>query len=459
MKLFKNIFLLALGAVALSSCDKDYSLPPLEGYVYDGPKANVTIAEVKEKVAAEQDKPAVITEDWVVKGFITGNDASGNIFKSIYVQDETAAISINVDQSSMDATYKLGQEVYINLKGLCLSVYGGQKQIGELNGYLYRMPITIFEEHVKKNGYPNPENVKPVVIEDFSTVNDKVEYMTNRLVELKNVYFENGGKNTFAEATGFGNENVKDAKGNVIVVRTSNYAKFAQDKLPVGKGNLIGILGKFRDTWQLTIIKAEDILDFDGIPVKEETKPSEGETEQKETIYLLQEFKVKNNEKLPKPWPKLNDYKEKLVTPMTFEASDFLSIRNVGGLNNIWFGANFDNAITIKDIDVKDAKKVNLRVEIGGDINDKNGVTEQDLNALAITVNGKKLDVPSKVINAETRNKPFAFDFKDIAVDGKMEIKFQSIAEQNKGGLRLYSVKVFAPAKDNGPVKPVVENK
>ena len=65
------------------------------------------------------------------------------------------------------------------------------------------------------------------------TVNLDVTKMTYRLVQMEGVHFENGGKNTFAkvETKEYGEENLKDAYGNVIMVRTSSYASFAAETL------------------------------------------------------------------------------------------------------------------------------------------------------------------------------------------------------------------------------------
>ena len=51
-----------------------------------------------------------------MKAVITANDESGNIFKKIYLQDETGAIEMEVDQNSVYNYYPVGQTVYIDLQ-------------------------------------------------------------------------------------------------------------------------------------------------------------------------------------------------------------------------------------------------------------------------------------------------------------------------------------------------------
>ena len=120
MKLIQKIYTLPLLilAVLMTSCERDYDAPPLNEPVYTGAKPNTTLIQLKKRYsAATAETPIEIMEDYVVKAYITGNDESGNIFKQIIVQDATAALPIQLDQGSVYATYRRGQEVFINLKG------------------------------------------------------------------------------------------------------------------------------------------------------------------------------------------------------------------------------------------------------------------------------------------------------------------------------------------------------
>ena len=168
---------LVLAAAVLTGCERDYDAPPLDEPVYTGAPANITIADLKANSKnATQDKPETINNDWILRAYISGNDESGNIYKQVIVQDETGAIPIQVDESNVSNFYRRGQEVFVNLKGLCVSVYGEQQQLGDPNGgSAYRLTMTDFKERVQKNGWPSADNVKPEVITDISTVNLDVD--------------------------------------------------------------------------------------------------------------------------------------------------------------------------------------------------------------------------------------------------------------------------------------------
>ena len=289
MKLFKQISLLFIASVASAtfvSCERDYDAPPLNVPAYDGPAANITINELR-KLGAEatQDKPFIIPEQGLVmRAVVSGNDESGNIYKKIYLQDEKGAIEMGVDQNSVYNYYPVGQEVFIQLDSLCISVYGDEQQLGDPKGYLFRTPWVNFEKVVIRNGWANPENIKPIELSDISAVNADVDAYKFKLVKFTGVRFVNDGNDTFVDASDKNEEKagervIKDQHGNTITIRTSSYAKFAGNKLPVGTGNVTGILGRFKDSWQLTLRTAADVADFDGIPAPDDNDTPEGETE------------------------------------------------------------------------------------------------------------------------------------------------------------------------------------
>lgn len=447
MKLIQKIYTLPLlvMAVLMTSCERDYDAPPLNEPVYTGAQPNTTLAQLKEKYsAATAETPIVITEDYVVKAYITGNDESGNIYKQIIVQDATAALPIQLDQGNVYTTYRRGQEVFINLKDMCVSVYGGEQQLGWPDGYLYRMPFVTFQELVKKNGWPYADNVKPEVITDISVVNRDVSKMTYRLVQLEGVHFVNGGKNTFAKTGGFGEETLKDAHGNTITVRTSNYASFAYETLPVGTGTVVGILGRFNGTWQLTIPAYSDVFGFDGV------EPGEGGGgETGETVLFSETFgtPVQGEDK---KWPYLKDYTGYDNPKELFSGSvDNLSARMQSGDANIWFPFGGDYSLSIGSIDLKGATKVSLIYKMGVNVYQPTDV--QNINTLSVKCNDTDLAVPSKEL-AGTSN-PYVLEeirIDDIAVSGTATLTFSCASATNVKGIRLYDVRLIAPGTGEG---------
>lgn len=294
MKLLRNISLPLIASLALFACERDYDAPLLTEPEYTGPAANITISELRtQNAAATENTPIIITKDQVLKAVITGNDESGNIFKKIYLQDETGAIEMGVDQNSVYNYYPVGQTVYIDLNGLSISVFGGEQQLGHPEGYLFRTPWEDFKKHVSKDKWENLDKIKPIVLDDISIVNAAPNEYKFKLVQFTGVTFKNGGKGIFAPETDYGEEYITDSHGNTIMIRTSSYANFAGNGLPEGKGNITGILGRYNGTWQLTLRTANDVSDFTGS--NEEGGNEGGETPSGETKTLLDEKFDKEN--------------------------------------------------------------------------------------------------------------------------------------------------------------------
>lgn len=448
MKLLRNINLPLIASLALFACERDYDAPLLTEPEYTGPAANITISELRtQNAAATQDVPIIITQDQVLKAVITGNDESGNIFKKIYLQDETGAIEMEVDQSSVYNYYPVGQTVYVDLNGLSISVYGDEQQLGHPEGYLYRTPWEDFEKHVSKDGWANPENAKPVVIDDISTINAAPDNYKFKLVQFTGVTFQNGGKGIFAPEDGYGEENITDSHGNTIMIRTSNYASFAGNKLPEGKGNVTGILGRFRGTWQLTLRTANDVSDFTGS--NEEGGNEGGETPSGETVLFQESFGTP--EKSGNYWPKIAEYTG-FDNPGFFEDESGKADVRIGSAYpaNVWFPKGSDINLKVKGINGQGATKATLKYQVGCNV--YNSGETQDLNTLKIKCNGTELPLSSKVVSGENQegNKPFEFEIKDINISNNTTLEFYTTAADNTYGLRLFSVKLYVPGSGSG---------
>lgn len=448
MKLLRNISLPLIASLALFACERDYDAPLLTEPEYTGPAANITISELRtQNAAATQDVPIIITQDQVLKAVITGNDESGNIFKKIYLQDETGAIEMEVDQSSVYNYYPVGQTVYVDLNGLSISVYGDEQQLGHPEGYLYRTPWEDFEKHVSKDGWANPENAKPVVIDDISTINAAPDNYKFKLVQFTGVTFQNGGKGIFAPEDGYGEENITDSHGNTIMIRTSNYASFAGNKLPEGKGNVTGLLGRFRGTWQLTLRTANDVSDFTGS--NEEGGNEGGETPSGETVLFQESFGTP--EKSGNYWPKIAEYTG-FDNPGFFEDESGKADVRIGSAYpaNVWFPKGSDINLKVKGINGQGATKATLKYQVGCNV--YNSGETQDLNTLKIKCNGTELPLSSKVVSGENQegNKPFEFEIKDINISNNTTLEFYTTAADNTYGLRLFSVKLYVPGSGSG---------
>jgi len=229
----------------------------------------ITIQQLIDKypnVFASTDQNTLITEDIQIKGYVTGNDVGGNIYKQFCLQDATRGIIIAVNQGGMNGFLPVGQEILVNLKGLYIGGYRKQPELGApYNGNsIGRMSKDVWNEHFKILG--NINSLNPNVIEpvEFSEIMGNKEANCARLVKLTNISFpEADGTTTFAPQ----DENYTHRSifyngtnhGSNVVIRTSSYADFAAMKLPQGTGTLYGIATRFNNVWQILIRQSSDI--------------------------------------------------------------------------------------------------------------------------------------------------------------------------------------------------------
>ena len=96
------------------------------------PSSYMTIAEFK----ANHWQDAVnyvdtITEDEVIHGWVVSSDESGNIYKSLYIMDESGAgITIPINKTNLYQDYPIGQEIILSMKDHWVGKYCGQQVIG-----------------------------------------------------------------------------------------------------------------------------------------------------------------------------------------------------------------------------------------------------------------------------------------------------------------------------------------
>lgn len=261
--------------LGLTSCmDDDWKAPSGDTPAYGNntlqEKNVISIAELKEKYGITKDmiNDTVRIDDGIqIKGVVTGNDAEGNIYNEIALQDETGGILVCIAQGGLCGQMQVGQEVLIDLGGLYIGAYRSQPQIG--------VPYTSTSVSGAKSTYPSriaraewqtrfkligkPDATKLVAKEfDYESLkgNETELYKyAGCLVKATGVGFAKAdGKTTYAPksegaSTGYGVMRAfknmttgKDYTTNEFGVRTSCYSDFAAEKLPEGKLTVTGIL-------------------------------------------------------------------------------------------------------------------------------------------------------------------------------------------------------------------------
>ena len=271
MKTLRYISIIAISLIAFSSCMNKFEMPDLTTPPYGNNnigEANTTIEKLKTKFAStiSSNGSNMITGNIVIEGVVVANDATGNVYKQIVINDTTGAIVIGVDDVGLYATMTIGQRIRILCDSLYIGGYGKMGQIGGLyGGSIGRMNKVIFQKHARIIGTPDAtqeEMVPTVVDESFFTNTNKNKLA--KFIRLENVEItEADGKATWAPEELKNSSNVVErhvqmGKTN-IVMRISTYADFANSTIPAGKLNMNGVLTRFNDYWQFMLSSTEDI--------------------------------------------------------------------------------------------------------------------------------------------------------------------------------------------------------
>jgi len=278
---------MAMAALTLQSCMGDsYADPDLTEKVPASPWGNnklkeknvITIAQLKSDYASPISNGSfkLIDKDIMLKGVVTGNDISGNLYNEVSLEDETGALLVCVNASGLYGYLPVGAEILIDLNGLYVGGYGKQAEIGGVYTNLKtgatsvgKMDRATWNEHFKilNPGESDASTVVPIEF-DKSKLGDAsyLEANAGRLMTIKNVKFSSAnGKTVWAANDETTNQTLIDgATGKMInsgqlVVRTSGYARFANEALPDGNYDITGIFTRYNNVWQILVRSTDDL--------------------------------------------------------------------------------------------------------------------------------------------------------------------------------------------------------
>lgn len=151
MKLKKLFLLIAVAISAVSCYEKFNDVAPREIYTDASfeeqfPEAvRISIAELKYAFGEISNtgvnsgwnntkykligEDIFVGQDVYIKGKVTSNDDQGNVYKSLYIQDETTGIELKLN-NNVGVRYKYGSWVYVRLTGLYLGNYRMMLSLG-----------------------------------------------------------------------------------------------------------------------------------------------------------------------------------------------------------------------------------------------------------------------------------------------------------------------------------------
>lgn len=254
MKKFRYIVMAVTAAVVLAfvSCKKDNEKPSIN-VMDEGEKWSVSaILDSLGKVETflfDEYEPAS------VDAYVIGDERTGNIYRTIYIRDEKGGcIAVYRNSGTEDFQAHAGDYITLRLSGAVAGYYNGLPQIQLPAAGVEPDPnVRIIIRQRNVDIIPTPATLKEV---------NEGKHLCD-LVKLSDVQFSDPN-HTYAEYESSSDRGIEDCSGYSAVVRTSNYATFASDSLPKGKGDLVCVVSLYKKsesnkTWQMLIRNTSDV--------------------------------------------------------------------------------------------------------------------------------------------------------------------------------------------------------
>ena len=255
-QILRSAIIMMLTAVVFTSCVKKEYDDVATANIDPALTATHTIKQVQ--ALATGATPVEITTDVIFSGIVVGDDASGNIYKQMVLQQDSSGIAIQVDVSNFNTDYPIGRRVFVKAKGLFIANDGGNYEIGISSaGIVGRIPAALLSQYLVKGKWGLSVTPKVYQIGDPAIP-------TNTLVKFTNVEFAPGSYGVAYAATSGSNLDIKNCAGDILTLYSSNYSTFALERTPTGKGSITGVYTMYAGSGELQIRDLYDV-DMNGV--------------------------------------------------------------------------------------------------------------------------------------------------------------------------------------------------
>lgn len=284
-----SIVLVAIVTTLYTSCVKDANfevpqitkaeenakLNQLLDSIKDGKVTVLSIQDVKDKLFTTR-KARLVKADYVVKGYVSSSDESGNFYKMFYIQDAvkdpTAGLKIALNKKNSYTQFNQGREVYIRLKGLYVgeSDKAGDREV-TVGGFVRSNDTRL--EPVSENQIPNHifRTDKTMDLEPLVVALKDINYNhVGLLVKVEGAHFakEEVGLTYFDPNRSFDTERTiqtcNGANYDEFKLETSSFANFAGATIPQGGGSIKAVVIKDYDRNVRLAINSLDDVKMDG---------------------------------------------------------------------------------------------------------------------------------------------------------------------------------------------------
>ncbi|RRD02727.1 DUF5689 domain-containing protein [Prevotella sp. OH937_COT-195] len=299
-----SYLLIAVLCLGITACmDGDYNEPDFSnGAPYGNnsikPTNLVTIQQLKEKYEKaiktdfrDGNSFEQVKEKMQIRGFVTANDVSGNIYNEVAIQDETGAILIEIQQGGLHGYLPIGTEIIIELQGLSVGNYRMQPVIGMPSkvtqganagkDQIGKITRREWQQHFRITGKSQKIEPKLFVeknnVENWKTLEDAGKLGVLKGVKFKEGSYYNGSKfvkivldknskyadpafNTSVSWFFHGLPSKGTADKPSIMLYNSSFADFASVSLPMYNVDITGIIKRYNNSWEVIIRDIKDVV-------------------------------------------------------------------------------------------------------------------------------------------------------------------------------------------------------
>ncbi len=252
--MFLRLVLTVAVAMLSAACyDSGFSSP---GSIAAPPVATTTIQNLSASFAGQ---PFRVDGDIVVEGRITTSDSESNFYRSLFIEDNGAALELMAGLDHLHNAYPEGYRVSLRLKGLTVARSRGVLQVGYESspGSGYATDYIPSREALDKHLILH--DVPPVPVAPLQTaISGLKPEMCGRLVRINALRLVTD-EEMAQPATWAGEHLFIDAESATIKCYVRNYARFSDREIPSGEGSIVGILHRVGDTYQLKPRYGEDL--------------------------------------------------------------------------------------------------------------------------------------------------------------------------------------------------------
>lgn len=220
---------------ALTGC---YDIHTTTNPTQDHTLPNISIAQLR--TLSSRDKAVTHTDDIIIKGIVTSNDSDGNFYRTLFIEDDTAAAEIFVGFYDLCTVYPPGCKISLKLNGCASHIEDEILQIGLPNNSYAANYIDYFYTAAVADRYITRDNITNTVIATNLTIPQLNPGYCGRLIQLDNLRHTPHSDEVQGVAAGY--HRYCDNAGNCVYLHVSEYADFAEIELPKQTLSIIGIL-------------------------------------------------------------------------------------------------------------------------------------------------------------------------------------------------------------------------